>query len=282
MNIGIVGLGLIGGSIAKSIKRETPDTVMGYDINVSTTHKARLLDAIDLELTEERIGVCDVILVALYPKDIIRWVKDNCHRFKPGCIVMDCGGVKESICNQLFPHAEENGYCFVGAHPMAGVERWGFDNAQGSMFKNSSLLLVPPPGIGLERLQRIKKFWGALGFGSVVITTPREHDRRIAFTSQLAHVVSSAYVKSPTSRVQHGFSAGSYKDMTRVARLNETMWSELFLENTEHLTAEIDGMIEHLQAFRDAVAGKDEEKLLSLLKEGRELKELADREDMEE
>lgn len=282
MNIGIVGLGLIGGSIAKSIKKETTDTVLGYDINVSTVHKARLLEAIDLELTADRIGVCDMILVALYPKDIIRWVRDNCSRFKPGCIVMDCGGVKESICRELFPHAEENGYCFVGAHPMAGVERWGFDNAQGSMFQNSSLLLVPPQGMPLERLQHIKKFWGALGFGQIVITTAREHDRRIAFTSQLAHVVSSAYVKSPTAQVQHGFSAGSYKDMTRVARLNETMWSQLFLENAEHLTDEIDGMMAHLQAFRDAVAEKDEERLLALLKEGRELKKMADREDMGE
>ncbi|HCU08290.1 MAG TPA: prephenate dehydrogenase/arogenate dehydrogenase family protein [Clostridiales bacterium] len=282
MNIGIVGLGLIGGSIAKSIKRETPDTVLGYDINVSTTHKARLLEAIDLELTEERIGVCDMILIALYPNDIVQWVEDNSHRFKPDCIVMDCGGVKESICNRLFPHAEENGYCFVGAHPMAGVERWGFDNAQGAMFKNSSILLVPPKGIGLERLQRIKKFWGALGFGNIEITTAAEHDRRIAFTSQLAHVVSSAYIKSPTAQLQHGFSAGSYKDMTRVARLNEAMWSELFLENAEHLTEEIDGMLAHLQEFREAVAGKDREKLTALLREGRELKELADREDMEE
>lgn len=282
MNIGIVGLGLIGGSIAKSIKKETTDTVLGYDINVSTVHKARLLEAIDLELTEERIGVCDMILVALYPRDIIRWVKDNCHRFKPDCVIMDCGGVKESICDELFPHAEENGYCFVGAHPMAGVERWGFDNAQGAMFKNSSILLVPPKGIGLERLQMIKKFWGALGFGNVEITTAREHDRRIAFTSQLAHVVSSAYIKSPTAQQQHGFSAGSYKDMTRVARLNETMWSELFLENAGHLTEEIDGMMTHLQAFRDAVASKDEERLLALLREGRQLKEMADREDMEE
>ena len=282
MNVGIVGLGLIGGSIAKSIKRETPDTVLGYDINPSTVHKAKLLEAIDLELTEERIGVCDILLVALYPRDIVRWVKDNFQRFKPGCVVMDCGGVKESICSQLFAHAQENGYCFVGAHPMAGVERWGFDNALGSLFNKSSLLLVPPKGMDLEKLQRIKKFWGALGFGLIVITTAKEHDRRIAFTSQLAHVVSSAYIKSPTALKQHGFSAGSYKDMTRVARLNEAMWTELFLENAQHLTEEIDAMIEHLGEFREAVSSKDKEKLAALLKEGRERKELADREDMEE
>lgn len=282
MNIGIVGLGLIGGSLAKSIKRETTDTVLGTDINVSTIHKAKLLDAIDLELTDERVGICDILLVALYPSDIIAWVKDHSHLFKQDCIVMDCGGVKQTIVDELFPHAKENGYCFVGAHPMAGVERWGFDSAQGTMFHNASILLVPPKGMDLELLQRIKKFWGALGFGRVEITTAEEHDRRIAFTSQLAHIVSSAYVKSPTAQRQHGFSAGSYKDMTRVARLNEAMWSELFLENTTFLIAEIDEMMLHLAAFREALLQEDHERLLALLREGRELKELADREDLEE
>jgi len=165
---------------------------------------------------------------------------------------------------------------------MAGVERWGFDSAQGTMFHNASILLVPPKGMDLELLQRIKKFWGALGFGRVEITTAEEHDRRIAFTSQLAHIVSSAYVKSPTAQRQHGFSAGSYKDMTRVARLNEAMWSELFLENTTFLIAEIDEMMLHLAAFREALLQEDHERLLALLREGRELKELADREDLEE
>lgn len=282
MNIGIVGLGLIGGSIAKSIKRETTNTVLGYDLNPSTTNKARLLEAIDLELTEDRIGVCDMIIVALYPGDIVSWVKEHSHRFKKDCIVMDCGGIKEYICDELFPYAQEKGFCFIGAHPMAGVERWGFDNAQGSMFKNSSIILVPPKGMSLEKLQEIKKFWGALGFGNIEITTAKEHDKRIAFTSQLAHVVSSSYVKSPTAQNQHGFSAGSYKDMTRVARLNEHMWSELFIENSENLVNEIDSMISHLCEYKEAIHTKDLQQLKELLRQGRELKELADREDMTE
>ncbi len=282
MNVGIVGLGLIGGSFAKSIKRETSDTVLGTDINVSTIHKAKLLEAIDLELTDERIGICDIIIVALYPKEIIRWVKDHSHLFKPDCIVMDSGGVKQYVVNELFPHAKEHGYCFVGAHPMAGIERWGFDSAQGAMFQNASMLLVPPKGLDLEVLQKIKKFWGALGFGNVEITTAEEHDRRIAYTSQLAHVVSSAYVKSPTAQRQHGFSAGSYKDMTRVARLNEVMWSELFLENAEFLAGEIDELLKNLTQYRDALKNGDNERMVALLREGRQLKEMADREDLEE
>lgn len=282
MNIGIVGLGLIGGSLAKAIKNETTDTVLGTDINISTIHKAKLLEVIDLELTEERIPLCDIIIVALYPDDIVTWVKEHSHHFKADCIVMDCGGVKQVVVNELFPHAKENGYCFVGAHPMAGLERWGFDSAQGAMFKNASILVVPPKGMRLEKLQKVKKFWGALGFGNVVITTAEEHDKRIAFTSQLAHVVSSAYIKSPTAQYQHGFSSGSYRDMTRVAHLNEAMWSELFLKNTEFLVEELDEMIKNLSSFRDAIASKDHGELLALLKEGRELKEKADRKDLVE
>jgi prephenate dehydrogenase len=282
MNIGIVGLGLIGGSIAKSIKHETTNTVLGYDLNPSTTNKAKLLEAIDLELTEDRIGICDMIIVALYPGDIVSWVKEHSHRFKNDCMVMDCGGIKEYICDELFPYAKEKGFCFIGAHPMAGVERWGFDNAQGSMFKNSSIILVPPKGMSLEKLQGLKKFWGALGFGNIEITTAGEHDKRIAFTSQLAHVVSSSYIKSPTAQSQHGYSAGSYKDMTRVARLNEHMWSELFIENSENLVNEIDSMIDHLREYKEAIHAKDLPQLKELLRRGRELKELADREDMTE
>lgn len=282
MNIGIVGLGLIGGSIAKSIKSETTNTVMGYDINTSTVYKAKLLEAVDLELTDERIGICDMIIVALYPDDTVRWVKENSGRFKKDCIVMDCGGVKEYVCDALFPYAKENNFCFIGAHPMAGVERWGFDNAQGGMFKNSSIVLVPPKGMALEELQSIKKFWGSLGFGNVEITSAQEHDKRIAFTSQLAHVVSSSYIKSPTAPKQHGFSAGSYKDMTRVARLNETMWSELFMKNNKYLIEEIDFMIENLNQYKACLAANDIEQLKTLLKRGRELKELADKEDMSE
>jgi prephenate dehydrogenase len=277
-----VGLGLIGGSIAKSIKSETTNTVMGYDINASTVYKAKLLEAIDLELTKDRIGICDMIIVALYPDDIIQWVKENSERFKKDCIVMDCGGVKEYICDALFPYAKEKHFCFIGAHPMAGVERWGFDNAQGTMFKNSSILLIPPKGMGIEDLHDIKKFWGALGFGNVEITTAQEHDKRIAFTSQLAHVVSSSYIKSPTALKQHGFSAGSYKDMTRVARLNEAMWSELFLKNSTHLLEEIDCMIENLNQYKACIQANDLDQLKGLLKHGRELKELADEEDMDE
>lgn len=282
MNIGIVGLGLIGGSVAKAIKRLGKDTVLGLDIDVPTVRKAKLLDAIDLELTEERIPICDMIIVALYPKDTVRWIKDNREVFAPDCVVMDCGGVKRYVCGELFPVAEEHGFCFVGVHPMAGIERWGFDSSNPAMFANASVILVPPKSIGLDTLQSVKRFWGSLGFGKVVITSAEEHDKRIAYTSQLAHVVSSAYIKSPTAVEHQGFSAGSYKDMTRVARLNENMWAELFLENGNFLLGELELLISNLLDFKAVIEADDEQGLLALLAKGRELKQQADADDIQE
>ncbi len=282
MNIGVVGLGLIGGSVAKALRENTPNTVLGCDINRTVVDKAKLLEAIDLELTEERIPVCDVVILALYPKDIIAWAQAHADQLRPGCILMDCGGVKQVVCDALFPLFKDRPVTFIGAHPMAGVERSGFDNARSSMFRNASIILTPPKGTDIETLSMVKKFWGAIGFTNVEITTPQEHDRRIAFTSQLAHVVSSAYIKSPTAKMQHGFSAGSYKDMTRVARLNEKMWTELFMENRECLSEEIGTVIEHLQEYKQAIDDRDAETLEKLLREGRECKEAADKGDLKE
>lgn len=282
MNIGVVGLGLIGGSVAKALNADTPNVVLGYDIDRSVIDKAKLLEAIDLELTDERIPICDVIIVALYPKDIVQWVKDHAELIKPGALVMDCGGVKGYVCDELFAFCADRPFTFVGAHPMAGVERSGFDHARKTMFQNASIVITPPAGTEIELLIEIKKFWGAIGFTNVEITTPEEHDRRIAFTSQLAHVVSSAYIKSPTAKMQHGFSAGSYKDMTRVARLNERMWAELFLENSGALSAEIGVLIDHLTEYKNAIDSADFETLQRLLREGRECKEFADKGDLKE
>lgn len=280
MNVGIVGLGLIGGSLAKAIKHSTTDTVLGCDIARSVECKARLLEAIDNELTDELIPLCDILIIATYPQTAIDFVKEKAHLIKKGAVVMDTCGVKRVVCDALFPVADAHGFTFIGAHPMAGTERSGFDNAQRKLFNSASVVLTPKENESIELLGRIKKFWASLGFTNFEITTPQRHDEIIAYTSQLAHVVSSAYIKSPTALAHTGFSAGSYKDMTRVARLNETMWTELFLENAENLEREIDTVIESLSKYKDAIASRDEKELLALLREGRECKEKADAGDM--
>ncbi len=279
MEIGIVGLGLIGGSIAKAIKKYTPHTVLGYDIDQQTMYKAKLLDAVDVELTDERLPVCDWLVIATRPQAAVDYVRMHAASIRKGAIVMDVCGVKRHVCEPLWALAEENGFTFVGGHPMAGREVSGFDHASAELFRDASMILTPQRGADIALLDKLKKFWGTLGFGGVTITTPENHDRVIAYTSQLAHVLSSAYIKSPTATDHIGFSAGSYKDMTRVAKLDPDMWTELFLENREPLLGEVECLIARLIEYRDALKTNDEAALRSLLAAGCEQKLIADQKD---
>ena len=273
MIFGIVGLGLIGGSLARSIKFHSDNVVYGADINETALLQARMVNAIDEQLTEENLGECDVTLIALYPQASVDWALAHLNAFKPGSLVIDCCGVKRYVCDRLYPAFQGSQAVFMGGHPMAGRERSGFSYAQDDLFENASMILAPVPGTDVETVRRAKEIFLSIGFGRVRFTTPQEHDEMIAFTSQLAHVVSSAYVKTPLAPKHKGFSAGSFKDMTRVARLNENMWTELFLENDDVLLAETQHLIDRLTEYRDALKDRDEEKLRQLLKEGREIKE---------
>lgn len=275
MEIGIVGLGLIGGSLAKAISQNTDHTVYGYDTSDQVIKKAVLVDAIEQPLNEKLLSQCDIVIVALYPHDTIEYIRKHADLFKPGAIVVDCCGVKKPVCDELIPLAEEKGFLFVGGHPMAGIEHSGFTYAKKSLFNNASMIFTATKG-PIESMSRLKDLFTAIGFTNIEITTPEEHDRLIAFTSQLAHVVSNAYIKSPTAQQHAGFSAGSYKDLTRVAKLNEDMWTELFLENPENLTYEIDTLMENLQKYRDAINSRDAETLRRLLRDGREKKAIID------
>ncbi|MBQ7656180.1 MAG: prephenate dehydrogenase [Clostridia bacterium] len=273
MIFGIVGLGLIGGSLARSIKFHSNYTVYGLDKKETALLQARMVGAIDGELTEDNIQDCDVTLVALYPADAVNWILAHLNSFKPGSLVIDCCGVKRFVCDKLYPAFQGNPAVFIGGHPMAGRERSGFTYAQDDLFENASMILAPAPGTDIETIRRAKEIFLSIGFAKVRFTTPQEHDEMIAFTSQLAHVVSSAYVKTPLAPKHRGFSAGSFRDMTRVARLNEDMWTELFLENDDLLLSQTEALIKNLQEYHDALKNRDEEKLRFLLREGREIKE---------
>lgn len=273
MNIGIVGLGLIGGSLAKAIKQNTTHTVYGTDLVESVIYRAKVIEAIDEALTDENIGSCDVMIIALYPKDTIEYVTGNAEKIKKGALVMDCGGVKELVCASLKDVSHQHGFTFLGTHPMAGIEFSGFAYSQEQLFRNASMVLTPCGDEPIELLNLAKTLSVSLGFTNIQVTTPQNHDKMIALTSQLAHVVSSAYVKSPLALQHKGFSAGSFKDMTRVAKLNEDMWTELFLENKENLADEIDAIVQRLQDYGAAVRQGNAGDLRQLLKEGREIKE---------
>ncbi len=273
MNIGIVGLGLIGGSLAKTIKLKTEHTVIGCDVDLQTILQAQLMDALDEEMDSRNLSTCDILLVALYPGAIVEWVKEHAASIKPGAMVIDCGGVKQEICRQIAPLAKAHGWHFIGGHPMAGREFSGFKYAKDDLFDNASMILTPMGDEAPELLQKARDFFMDLGFRRVQFTTPKTHDEMIAYTSQLAHVVSSAYVKTPLASRHKGFSAGSFADMTRVARLNEHMWTELFFDNREALLPEVEGLVQRLSAYRDALRDNDRQAMMQLLREGREIKE---------
>lgn len=273
MDISVVGLGLIGGSLARTIKLHTEHRVYGVDLNAATMDQAALLGAIDGVADDAVIARSDLILVALYPGAIVDWITSHAHLFKPGCLVIDCGGVKQVICKAIEPLVKDAAWHFIGGHPMAGREFSGFKYTRDDLFDHASMILTPYADADLALLQQARNFFLDIGFRRVQFTTPETHDEMIAYTSQLAHIVSSAYVKCPLADKHRGFSAGSFADMTRVARLNEDMWTELFFDNRDALLPEVEGLVERLTAYRDALRNEDQEAMKSLLKEGREIKE---------
>lgn len=269
--VGIVGLGLIGGSLAKAYSAEG-HRVLGYDRTPSVLGIAILQGAASAELTPDRLKECDVIYLCTMPISIKEYLRDNCENFGDA-VVIDCGGVKRNVCREGFALAKEHGFTFVGGHPMAGSQKGGYKNSRETLFKGASMIIVPPVTDDILFLERIKELVMPAGFGKVTLTTAEKHDEMIAFTSQLAHIVSNAYIKSPTGKAHHGFSAGSFKDLTRVAYLNPDMWTELFLENSDNVIKELDVIINSLNEYRDAVAKGDADTLRELLAEGRRLKE---------
>ena len=275
MTVGICGLGLIGGSMAKCYKL-AGHTVLAFDTNTATLGFAEISGVIDGELNEKTLPECELLLVALYPEATIEYMKKVAPLISKETVVIDLCGVKEQICECGFALAEEYGFSFVGGHPMAGKQYSGFKYSKENLFRGAPMVIVPRVFDDIAYLDRIKQLLAPAGFGKITVTTAKRHDEMIAFTSQLAHVVSNAYVKSPTAKDHKGFSAGSYKDMTRVAWLNEYMWSELFLENKEPLLFEIDSIIKSLTEYRDAIAEDNSERLTSLLRDGRIAKENID------
>lgn len=273
MNIGVVGLGLIGASLAKSIKKNTSHTVFGLDKDKSTLDFALLGNTVDCELNKDNLKLCDYVFIAVYPQGTIDFVKENKANFKSGATVIDCGGIKRDICRECFLAANDGDFSFIGGHPMAGTQFSGIKYAKDTMFHNASFVLTPKTGEAIETVSNARDLIIEIGFSRVTVMSPEEHDRRIAFTSQLAHIVSNAYVKSPEAKMRSGISAGSYKDLTRVAYLNENMWTELFMDNKDNLCFEIDNLISELKKYSDAMKENDSDALKKLLKDGREIKE---------
>lgn len=275
MKVGILGLGLIGGSLARAYAL-AGHTVYACEQDASMLSFAQLSGAVDKPLTEENIGQCDLILLAIYPAGSATWLEKNAHLVRKDALVMDCCGIKREICSRCFPLAERYGFTFVGAHPMAGSQFSGFKYSRATLFKGAPMVLVPPRFDDMALLDRCKEALAPCEFGSFSVTTAEKHDQMIAFTSQMPHILSNAFIKSPTAQEHRGFSAGSYKDLTRVAWLNPQMWGELFMENKDFVLSELDVYLNNLQAYRDAVANDNLPMLIELLEEGKKRKEEVD------
>lgn len=276
MTVGIVGLGLIGGSLAKAYKRDPDVTVLAANRSRSTLEFAMLDGAVDGPLTAENLAGCDLVLIALYPQAAMDYMTEHADHFSKTGIVMDCAGVKREICRFGFPLAAEHGFTFVGGHPMAGTQFSGYKYSKATLYDRAPMVVVPPVFDDPDFLERVKDLLRPAGFGRISVTTAEDHDEMIAFTSQMCHVVSNGYIKSPTAARHKGFSAGSYKDLTRVAWLNAPMWSELILDNRENMLAEMDAFIANMTAYRDAIAAGDFDGLCALLEEGKRRKEEID------
>ena len=275
MNVGILGLGLIGGSLARAYALEG-HTVYAIQRNESMLSFAMLAGAVHGKLTEETIPQCDLILLAIYPDGSADWLERNAHLITKDALVIDCCGIKQEICSRCFPLAKQYGFTFVGGHPMAGSQFSGFKYSRATLFKGQPMVLVPPVFDDMQLLDRVKQALKPCQFGFFSVTTAQEHDRMIAFTSQMPHILSNAFIKSPTALNHKGFSAGSYKDLTRVAWLNAPMWAELFMENKENVLFELDYYINSLKAYQDAIRRDDMDTLIALLEEGKKRKEEVD------
>ena len=275
MIVGIVGLGLIGGSLARAYKQKK-HTVYGYDLDDKILDVAKMVNVIDEELDKDTIAQCDCILIALYPKATIEYLEEMGTYINNKTVVIDCCGVKEEVCEAGFKIAEKYGFIFVGGHPMAGKQYSGFKYSREDLYENASMIIVPEKCNDIEFLNRVKEMLLPAGFGKITVSTAKEHDKIIAFTSQMPHIVSNAFIKSPTAREHNGFSAGSYKDLTRVAWLNENMWTELFFDNKENIVKELDFFIDEITKYKEALLEDDRDKMVELLREGRICKEEVD------
>lgn len=277
MTVGIIGLGLIGCSLAKAYKTSGEATVLGWDMDAAARDYAQISGILDGPLTRAALSGCDLIFLALPPRAVIRFVKEHVRDFSKHSLLIDCADTKRAVCNEIFPLAQEHGFLFFGGHPLVSAPHGGFQNSRADLFRGAELALVPPTFDNPHHIHRARSLLAPAGFAQISVTTADNHDRRIAFTSQLARLVSSAYMQSPTATAHKSLSSEQYHDLSRAALLDPDAWTDAFLENGDYLVSELDAMLACLHEFRDAVARRDAPRLRARLSFGSQRKEDADR-----
>lgn len=272
MKILVVGLGLIGGSICKALKKYTPHFVAGCDINHDIEYSALRDVAIDEAFNGDFSGF-ELIILSLFPEASEKYITENIHKFDKSALITDVCGIKGDFSRRVKGIAEKSGLRYLGIHPMAGKEFGGYHNSSADLFCKANFIIAPFEDSRNDDISLLSDLVKEIGAGKIVVTSPDNHDKMIAYTSQLAHIVSSAYVKSPELSLECGFSGGSFQDMTRIATMNEKMWTDLFMQNRENLIFELDLLIQNLNKYNEALKSSDSEEMLRLIAEGRQLKE---------
>ncbi len=272
MKILVAGLGLIGGSVCKAVHAYTDHSVYGWNRTQSVAQKALAEHAIDGIVTQDCSGF-DFIIVCLYPDMTRTWIREHIQTMSRNTIVIDVSGVKTDLPEEMTALCAEYDIYYLSTHPMAGKEKAGFNVSDEGLFQGANFIMTPLSQTPKFVIAQVQNFAHQIGFRKFVITTPAQHDKMIAYTSQLAHVVSSAYVQSPEIELETGFSGGSFHDMTRIATMNEDMWTDLFLENQESLLYELDLLIQNLMSYRKALSDQDRDAIYALIRDGRLRKE---------
>ncbi len=272
----VAGLGLIGGSMAKAIRKNTDCRVLGWNRTRAVAEKALFDGAIDAVASDADFADCDLLIAAMPPAATEAFLLGKIPLLRPGTLAVDLVGVKSRIVGSVGPAAKAYGVRFTGGHPMQGLAHAGYERSFADLYKGASMILVPSAATQPGDIEELGSFFRSVGFGRITVAAAEVQDHMIAHTSQLAHIVSNSYVKSPVSANYAGFSGGSYKDMTRIACLDEKVWKELFIWNKDALLPEIDDLIENISLLRNAIEAEDYDALEALLRAGREAKERID------
>ena len=254
----IVGLGLMGGSYAKALKR------MGYHVSAIDANANSIEYAINNNIIDEGaasadaalISAADTIIFALYPKIIVDWIRENQSNFKSGIIITDVTGIKNNIVYDIQDILRDD-VEFIAAHPMAGREVYGVENSNDKMFRDANYIVVPTDKNTNEAIEWCKNLGQILGFRNVSVLSPKEHDKMIAYVSQLTHCIAVALMTCHDNHHLADYTGDSFRDLTRIARINENMWSELFFMNKEPLLNEMDAFIDELSLLRDMIKNED-------------------------
>lgn len=277
MKIGIIGLGLMGASLAKGLKKSTNNVIYGFDIVEEVIMRAKLLNIIDETLEDSNISSVEILFICTGLNESKEIIESVVPKLSPSTILVETVGVKESMVKLLDKKSLEYPQIdFLSLHAMAGREFSGIRHSVINLFDNAYIIFIPVK-ISLENTKKVKLLFEQMGMAGAKFTNAKEHDRYIAYTSQLPHILSNAYVKNPLALTSLGFTAGSFRDYTRVAKISSSMWTPLMIDNKENLLDAIKDLKDNLCELEQALIDSNSERLSKLLDEGNDKKQIVDR-----